>query len=51
MKRVADTFKNYLGANPFNDIQGRNFSDEKIIREYQPISKFQFLKIFLNHIF
>ena len=40
MKRVADTFKNYLGANPFNDIQGRNFSDEKIIREFQPISKF-----------
>ena len=40
MKRVADAFKNYSGANPFNDIQGRNFSDDKIIREFQPISKF-----------
>ncbi len=40
MKRAADAFKHYLGANPFNDIQGRNFSDEKIVREFQPISKF-----------
>ncbi len=40
MKRVADLFNNYLGANPFNDIQGRNFSDDKIIQEFQPISKF-----------
>ena len=40
MKRAADTFINYLGANPFSDIQGRNFSDEKIINEFQPISKF-----------
>ena len=40
MKRVADAFKDYSGANPFNDIQGRNFSDDRIIREFQPISKF-----------
>lgn len=37
----------YTGYNPFVDMQGRNFSDSKIVKEFYPISKFW--KLFNNH--
>ena len=38
--RIADRLKNYDGQNPFYDSQARNFSDEKVLNEFCPISSF-----------
>lgn len=38
--RIADKIKNYNGQNPFYDNQARNFSDEKVLNEFYPISSF-----------
>lgn len=38
--RKADRIKNYDGQNPFFDNQARNFSDEKVLNEFYPISSF-----------
>ena len=38
--RKADIIKNYDGQNPFFDSQARNFSDEKVLKEFCPISSF-----------
>lgn len=40
MIRFSDKIKDYTGPNPFSDSQARNFSDEKVIDEFYPISKF-----------
>lgn len=37
--KATQLFK-YTGNNPFNDSQGRNFSDSKIQNEFYPISRF-----------
>lgn len=37
---VAKRFYKYEGLNPFSDNQARNFSDEKISREFFPVSSF-----------
>lgn len=36
----SDRIKGYTGQNPFSDSQSRNFSDDKIISEFLPISLF-----------
>lgn len=36
----SDQIKGYTGQNPFSDSQPRNFSDDKIINEFLPISLF-----------
>lgn len=38
--RKADRIRNYEGQNPFFDNQARNFSDEKVLNEFFPISSF-----------
>lgn len=36
----SDHIKGYTGQNPFSDSQPRNFSDEKIVNEFLPISEY-----------
>lgn len=36
--RISDDIKGYTGQNPFSDSQPRNFSDEKIVNEFFPIT-------------
>ena len=36
----SDQIKGYAGQNPFSDSQARNFSDDKIVKEFLPISLF-----------
>lgn len=36
--QFSDQIKGYKGHNPFSDSQARNFSDDKIINEFFPIS-------------
>ncbi len=36
----SDQIKGYTGPNPFSDSQARNFSDDKITKEFLPISLF-----------
>ena len=38
--RISDSLKDYDGQNPFYDSQARNFSDEKVLDEFFPISSF-----------
>lgn len=40
MNRYADRILGWEGPNPFSDSQARNFSDEKVSREFYPISSF-----------
>lgn len=36
--RFSDRIKGYTGQNPFSDSQARNFSDDKIVNEFFPIT-------------
>ncbi|OGR43869.1 MAG: hypothetical protein A2X35_09165 [Elusimicrobia bacterium GWA2_61_42] len=38
MIRLSDKLKGYQGANPFSESQAKAYSDEKIVREFFPIS-------------
>lgn len=40
MTRIADLLKNFNGENPFKESQARNFSDAKVVKEFQPTSLF-----------
>ena len=40
MSRASDLVKGYDKQNPFSDSQARNFSDDKIIKEFYPITNY-----------
>ncbi len=40
MKPLSYSLKNYKGANPFSNPQARNYSDKKVINEFQPTKDF-----------
>jgi len=42
-KPLSYKLKNYNGANPFSEIQSRNFGDKKIVKEFYPTSLYKTL--------